>query len=225
MKIEKMPTYERPYERLLKYGPEVLTDAELLGIIIKTGNDKYNSVEIARQILAENDYNEKGLRFLNKISIKELMKFNGIGKVKAITLKAVGEIVKRVERPIIKNLEINSTSDVAKILMPELRYEKIEKFCIIFIDSKNKVEKMKFYSDYNENFVNISLKTLFKDIVKQETSRILIAHNHPSGDPTPSKADINFTKELIKMAKVFEIEVLDHIVIGDGVFISIMANI
>lgn len=217
-----MPVFERPYERLEKYGTEVLSDAELLAIILKTGTNKQSSIEMARKILSKNEYNEQGLRFLNTISIKELMKFEGIGKVKAITLKAVGEIVKRIERPIVKNVKIEKTTDAAKFLMPELRYEKTEKLCVIYLDIKNRVEKTRFYTDYNENSVNISLKILFKDALKEDNKRIIIAHNHPSGDITPSKADINFTKEIIEMGKKLDIDILDHIIIGDGIFLSVM---
>lgn len=222
MKIEEMPIFERPYERLEKYGAEVLSDAELLGVILKTGTKEESAVEVARKILLNNEYKEQGLRFLNTISINELMKFKGVGKVKAITLKAIGEIVKRVERPITKQIEISSTSDAAKVLMPELRYEKTENFCVLYLDIKNKLDKVKKYTDYRENSVNISIKSILKDAVKADSKKIIIAHNHPSGDPTPSKADISFTKELIEITKILEISLIDHIIIGDGVYVSVM---
>lgn len=222
MKIEEMPIFERPYERLEKYGAEVLSDAELLGVILKTGTKEESAVEVARKILLNNEYKEQGLRFLNTISINELMKFKGVGKVKAITLKAIGEIVKRVERPITKQIEISSTSDAAKVLMPELRYEKTENFCVLYLDIKNKLDKVKKYTDYRENSVNISIKSILKDAVRADSKKIIIAHNHPSGDPTPSKSDISFTKELIEITKILEISLIDHIIIGDGVYVSVM---
>lgn len=222
MRIEEMPVFERPYERLEKYGAENLTDAELLAIILKTGNNNESSISLARRILSENPYNEEGLRFLHTISINELMKFKGIGKVKALTLKAVGEIVKRVEKPVLKNIKINSTSDAALIIMPKLRYERNEKFCTMYLDSKNNLLKTRYYSNFKESSIDVPLKNVLKEAIKEESSRIIIAHNHPSGDPTPSMADINFTKEIKEIAKKLEIDVLDHIVIGDGIYISIM---
>lgn len=222
MKIEEMPIFERPYERLEKYGAEVLSDAELLGVILKTGTKEESAVEVARKILLNNEYKEQGLRFLNTISINELMKFKGVGKVKAITLKAIGEIVKRVERPITKQIEISSTSDAAKVLMPELRYEKTENFCVLYLDIKNKLDKVKKYTDYRENSVNISIKSILEDAVRADSKKIIIAHNHPSGDPTPSKSDISFTRELIEITKILEISLIDHIIIGDGVYVSVM---
>lgn len=222
MKIEEMPVFERPYERLEKYGAESLTDAELLAIILKTGNNNESSVSLARRLLLENPYSEEGLRFLHTISIKELMKFKGIGKVKALNLKAVGEIVKRIEKPVSKNVKIESTSDAALIIMPKLRYEKNEKFCTMYLDSKNNLLKTRYYSNFKERSIDVPLKDVLKEAIKEESTRIIIAHNHPSGDVAPSRQDIRFTKELKEILGKLEIDLLDHIIIGDGNYISIM---
>ncbi len=222
MKIEEMPVFERPYERLEKYGAESLTDAELLAIILKTGNNNESSVSLARRLLLKNPYSEEGLRFLHTISIKELMKFKGIGKVKALNLKAVGEIVKRIEKPVSKNVKIESTSDAALIIMPKLRYEKNEKFCTMYLDSKNNLLKTRYYSNFKERSIDVPLKDVLKEAIKEESTRIIIAHNHPSGDVAPSRQDIRFTKELKEILGKLEIDLLDHIIIGDGNYISIM---
>lgn len=159
---------------------------------------------------------------MQNISLTELKKFNGIGRVKAITLKAVGELIKRVERPILNEIVIENTNDVAKIIMPELRYETIEMFYILYIGTKGNVKKIQKIKEGSINSVQVDIKQIFKEAIKQDVFRIILAHNHPSGDPTPSREDIEFTKHIIEVGKILDIEVLDHLVIGDGRFTTIM---
>ena len=138
LKMKELPISERPYEKLELYGPEVLSNAELLAIIIKSGTREENSVSIAQRILSLNSSkDEQNLKFLCNTSIEEFMKIKGIGKVKAIQLKAIGELTKRISKPIHKDkIKIRSTKDVADLLMPELRYERREIVKLIILNHK-----------------------------------------------------------------------------------------
>jgi len=182
LKIKELPLSERPYEKLELYGTEMLSNAELLAIIIKSGTKEENSVAVAQRILNLNSSkDEEDLRFLCNTSIKEFMKIKGIGKVKAIQLKAIGELMKRISKPIHKNIiKIRSTKDVADLLMPELRYEKREIVKLIILNHKNVVQKIMNISHGGTNFAVISPKEVLSEAVKTESPKIILVHNHPS---------------------------------------------
>ena len=144
IKIKELPELERPYEKLEWYGEKTLSNAELLAIIIKTGTREETSVQLAQKILNLNDTKTEGINFLRNITIEELMQINGIGKVKAIQLKAVGELANRMMMPTnFKRITIKETYDLAKIMMEELRFQKEEIVKIVILNNKNQVLKMK----------------------------------------------------------------------------------
>ena len=146
LKMKELPILERPYEKLEIYGAEMLSNAELLAIIIKTGNKKETAVALAQKILNLNkNYNKNDLRFLQEISIEELTEVKGIGKVKAIQIKAVSEIAKRITKPITNKIKISNTKDVAELVMSELRYEKREIAKVIILNNKNIVLRKPIY--------------------------------------------------------------------------------
>ena len=182
LKMKELPISERPYEKLELYGPEVLSNAELLAIIIKSGTKEENSVLIAQRILSLNNTNdEENLKFLCNTSIEEFMKIKGIGKVKAIQLKAIGELTKRISKPIHKGkIKIRSTKDVADLLMPELRYERREIVKLIILNHKNIVQRIMNISHGGTNFASISPKEVLAEAVKTESPKIILVHNHPS---------------------------------------------
>lgn len=222
MRMKEMPLSERPYEKLLLYGAEKLSNAELLGIIIKTGTREESAVVIAQKILKLNN-GEEGLRFLQNLSIEELMQIKGIGKVKAIQIKAVGELVKRISKPInSKVMKVNNTKDVADLLLDEMRYEKREKVKLIILDNKNKILKILDISLGGTNFALIEPKEVLVEAVKMQAPKIILVHNHPSGDPTPSADDYRVTDRIYECADIMGIHLIDHIVIGDGIFDSVM---
>ena len=180
MKMKEMPLSERPYEKLLLYGAEKLSNAELLGIIIKTGTREESAVAIAQKILKLNN-GEEGLRFLQNVSIEELMQIKGIGEVKAIQIKAVGELVKRISKPInAKAHKVTNTKDVADLLIDEMRYEKREKVKLIILDNKNKILKILDISLGGTNFALIEPKEVLSEAVKMQAPKIILVHNHPS---------------------------------------------
>ena len=144
IKIKELPESERPYEKLEWYGEKTLSNAELLAIIIKTGTREETSVQLAQKILNLNDAETEGINFLRNITIEELMQINGIGKVKAIQLKAVGELANRMMMPTnFKRITIKEPYDLAKIMMEELRFQKEEIVKIVILNNKNQVLKMK----------------------------------------------------------------------------------
>ena len=224
IKLNKLPISERPYEKLEMYGAKALSNSELLAIIIKTGTKQETAVELAQRILSIHNENNN-LRFLEQISIEELTKINGIGRVKAIQLKAVCELTKRMSRPInTQKLIIRKPEDVANLLMEELRYEKNEILKLLILNTKNVVQKIINVAIGGTSFINIEPKDILKEAVKEEMPKIIIVHNHPSGDARPSSADIEMTNRLDKCAKLLGIQLLDHIVIGDGIFESIFSK-
>ena len=223
LKMKELPTLERPYEKLEIYGAEMLSNAELLAIIIKTGNKKETAVALAQKILnLDKNYNKNDLRFLQDISIEELIAIKGIGKVKAIQIKAVSEIAKRITKPITNKIKINNTKDVAELVMSELRYEKREIAKVIILNSKNIVLRIVNISLGGSNFACIEPKDVLAEAIKMQAPKIILIHNHPSGDPRPSKGDYKVTDRIYECADLMGIELLDHVVIGEGTYESVL---
>lgn len=224
MKIKDLPLSERPYEKLEIYGAENLSNAELLAIIIKLGTKEQSSVSIAQEILKLNENTKQdNLRFLQEISLEEFMQIKGIGKVKAIQLKAICEITKRIARPINNQKKIIKTpKDVADLLIPELKYEKREIAKVLILNSKNVVLKSINISLGGANFSCIEPKDVLTEAIKMQAPKIILVHNHPSGDCTPSKSDYKVTDRLYEAADVMGIQLLDHIIIGDNTYKSLL---
>lgn len=218
LKMKDLPKSERPYEKFLMYGAKKLSNAELLAIIIKTGTKDETSVNIANRILllAEN------IKELNSIPIETLEKIKGIGKVKAIQIKAVCELATRINAPINNmNLKITRPQDVANMFMEELKHEKQEKLKLLLLNTKNEVIKNIEIKTGSSSEIIVQPAEILKEVIKEELSKFILIHNHPSGDATPSDADIKFTKKLDESAKLLGVNLLDHIVIGKDCYKSI----
>ena len=224
LKMKELPTSERPYEKLELYGAEKLSNAELLAIIIKTGTKEENSLTLAQKVLNLQDKTDKSdLRFICDIYIEEFMRIKGIGRVKAIQLKAIGELAKRISKPLSEQkIKIKSTKDVANLFMQELRFEKQEIVKVIILNSKNIIIRILNISIGGSNFASIAPKEILAEAIKCGAPKIILVHNHPSGDPTPSKQDYRVTDRIYECADVMGIELLDHVIIGDGTFESIL---
>ncbi len=224
IKMKELPVSERPYEKLELYGAERLTNSELLAIIIKSGTKENTALDLAKKVLSLNDStNKEDISFLQEISIVDYMNIKGIGKVKAIQLQAVSELAKRINKPINKeSIKIKESKDVAKLLMSELRYEKREKVKLILLNSKNVVIKIKDISYGGSNFAMIEPKEVLNEAIKLQAPKIILVHNHPSGDVTPSKADFNITDRIYEASEILGIKLLDHIIIGDNKYESIL---
>ena len=175
--IKDLPIMERPYEKMIMYGEKELSNVELLSIIIKNGTKKESSIEIAQKVLNIDD----NLRFLQTISIEELMKINGIGKKKAIELKAVGEIAKRISKPLKKDkIKIYSKEDVANLFLNELQNEENEILKVLMLNNQNCLKKVLTIAVGNENNIVVNVKAILSEPVKMQIPKIILIHNHPS---------------------------------------------
>ena len=222
MTIKELPESERPYEKLQIYGANKLSNAELLSIIIKTGTKEYTSIDLANKVLSLNT--NSNIRGMLDCSIEEFMTVKGIGRVKAIQLTAIGELAKRMSKPLnILNIKITSPNDVCNLLMDELKYEKREKVKVIILNAKNNILKMIDLGTGTTSIAIIDPKDVLLEAVRMGAPKIILIHNHPSGDPTPSIQDLRITKRLCECSKMLGIELLDHIVIGDGRYESIFS--
>jgi len=222
LKMKDLPLNERPYEKLEKYGAEMLSDAELLAIIIKTGTRNETSVALAQRILAR-DEEGKGIAALHDFSLEQLRAINGIGKVKAIQIKAVMELSKRIASTFSSNgkIIIRSAGDVSNLLMEEMRHLKKEVFKVLLLNTKNHLIKQMNVSVGSLNASIVHPREVFSEAVKTGCSAIIFVHNHPSGDPEPSVEDIDTTKKLVNAGEILGIKVLDHIIIGNGIYVSL----
>ena len=226
LKIKELPEAERPYEKLELYGEKALSNAELLAIIIKTGTKEETSVQIAQRILNLNYDPQMGeLNFLKSITMEELMQIKGIGRVKAIQIKAICELAIRMSKPSnFKKIQIKCTEQLANLVMEELRFEKREYVKLFLLNNKNEILKNIDTAIGGTNFANVNMKEIIGEALKIKAPKMILVHNHPTGDPTPSKADITFTDRLYNAAKMFDIELIDHIVIGNMNFKSIFVE-
>ena len=225
IKMKELPISERPYEKLEMYGAHTLSNAELLAIIIKNGTKEESSVTLAQKILSlgkDKNCTQDNLKFLQELSIEEFMKIKGIGKVKAIQLKATCELAKRISKPI-ENIKtkIKTPRDIVNLLMDELKNEKREIVKVIILNSHNTILKIQTISQGGTNSVQVDTKDILMEAVKMGAPKIIMVHNHPSGETNPSKADIEFTEKLAKAVEVFGIQLLDHIIIGYNEYTSI----
>ena len=223
MKMKELPESERPYEKLEIYGAKKLSNSELLAIIIKCGTKEETSVTLAQKIL-----NLKGkqqiddLRFLQDISIEEFTTIKGIGKIKAIQLIATCELAKRMSKPINSlKIVIKNTKDIADLFMDELKYEKREVAKLVILNSKNVILKIVDIALGGSNFATMEPKIVLHEPIKMGAQKIVLVHNHPSGDPTPSKSDFQMTDRIYESADIMGITLLDHVIIGDNKFKSV----
>ncbi|WP_132242043.1 RadC family protein [Marinisporobacter balticus] len=214
-----MAESERPREKLIKFGVSVLSNAELLAILIRTGTKETSAIELAQKILS---ISHSGLRYLADCTIEELSEIKGIAKVKACQIVAAIELGKRLAMSNSKaKLNIRSSRDVANVFMEEMRYYKKEYFKSILLNTKNEIIITENISIGSLNSSLVHPREVFVSAIRKSASSIILIHNHPSGNPDPSNEDIKITKRLIEAGKIIGIEILDHIIIGDGNYLSL----
>lgn len=216
-RIFEMNKDERPREKMLNIGVENLTSSELLAIMIRTGNKKNNAIELSRNILSQVD----GIRGLVDVSIEELCSIDGVGLSKASIIKAAIELGRRISDYRPNKLKISTPSDVAGYYMENMRYLKKEVFKVVLLNTKNEIIKDIDVSVGSLNTSIVHPREVFLEAIKRSANSIILIHNHPSGNCTPSKEDINITKRLFETGEIIGIEVLDHIIIGDGDYQSL----
>lgn len=216
--IKNMPISERPREKMLTYGCQSLSNAELLAIILSTGTKDRTAIDLARGIL---NMSNEGLRTLTNCTIEELMQIKGVGLAKASQIIAAVELGKRIALTAnVNNYKIKGPEDVNNLLMEEMRYLNKEIFNIILLNTKNNVIAIENISVGSLNASIVHPREVFNIAIRRSSSAIILAHNHPSGDPKPSTEDVNITKRLIEAGSIIGINVLDHIIIGDGIYFS-----
>jgi len=221
LSLKEFPLSERPYERIELYGAENLSDAELLAVIIKTGTKSESAVDVARKLLMAGGDN--GFLPLYDMSLEQLKEISGIGRVKAIQIKALIQICIRMSSftPNTDISIIKSSVDVSKLLMQQMRCLKKEVFKVVMLNTRNHVIKIVEISVGSLSSSLVHPREVFVDAVKCSCASVILVHNHPSGDPEPSNDDIVTTDRLVKAGEIVGIKVLDHIVIGNGTFISL----
>lgn len=225
MNMKELPKAERPYEKLELFGEKNLSNAELLAIIIKSGTKEETSVQVAQKILKlNNNYGDDSLNFLRDLSLQDLMEIKGIGKVKAIQLKAICELAIRMIKPSnYLETKITKQSDIAKMCIEEFKTEKKEIARVYFLNVKNIIMNILDIAVGGTNYVNVSIKDIVAQAVKLRASKIIFLHNHPSGISLPSKADIDFTDKLFNAVKMFNIDLLDHIIVSKKEYTSVFS--
>lgn len=216
--LRDLPREERPRERMLRSGAEALSHAELLAILLVTGTRRESALTVAQRILGQTD----GLRKLADMEIEELIGINGIGPAKAVQLKAAIELGRRMAASRVGDrVIIRSPRDAAELLAEQLRYLQKEHFVCLFLNTKNQVIAQETLSIGSLNASIVHPREVFRAAIKYGSASIVCAHNHPSGDPAPSSEDIAITKRLVESGRIVGIDVLDHIVVGDGHFVSL----
>ncbi|RIL33393.1 JAB domain-containing protein, partial [Staphylococcus equorum] len=214
MRINELADNQKPRERLLSHGASHLSHAELLAILINTGRKGSSSIDIANELLKSVD----NLKELKMLSISDLNKIKGVGLYKALILKAAFELGERMHSGSVDDkIQISSPKDVADFMMGKMEHLTQEKFIALFLNSKNVIIKQKtiFVGTLNSSIVHP--REIFSEAIKCASNAIIVLHNHPSGDVTPSNEDIKTTERLKKCGQVLGIDLLDHIIIGDHI--------
>ena len=221
-KMKDFPAQERPYERCLAMGPEHLTDAELLAVIIRTGSREETSLELAQKILALN-YPNGGILGLLHLSLPEFMKIKGIGRVKAIQLLCIGELSRRIWKQGAKaaSPDFRDPQDVAVYCMEDMRHLEQEQVRAMFFDTKQKLIGDVTLAKGTVNASVISPREIFIEGLRCGAVSLILVHNHPSGDPSPSREDELLTRRVEEAGKIIGISLLDHVIIGDTTYISL----
>lgn len=223
IKIKDIPENDRPYERCLRMGPEGLSDTELLSIIIRTGSRKSNSLKVAQEVL-ELSYGKRdgGILGLCRLTLPELKKIEGIGTVKGIQLLCIGELSKRISRcsAIARNTTFENPQSVVEYYMEEMRHLQQEHLYVMLLNTKGHLIRDLLISKGTVNASLASPREIFSQALRYQAVGIILVHNHPSGDPTPSREDCLLTRQVYEAGSLVEIQLLDHIVIGDNHYCS-----
>ena len=210
-----------PFERFKTCGPEALTDAELLAILIRCGTSRHTPIEIGQAILMEGRRFEGGLAGLQHLTIKELRKIDGVGEVKAIQIKCVGELSRRMARQKTRpNLDFRIPGTIADHYMERMRHEENEIVMLLSLNGKLRLLEEQVLYRGTVNRCELSPRDIFRAALRTQAVSIVLLHNHPSGDPAPSAADIDATKRIISLGKSLGIQLNDHIIIGDQKYVS-----
>ena len=223
MQIKKMPEAERPQEKMLYGGPGCLSNSELLALIIRTGTGDKSAVRLADEVISYTNENTGGL---GAAEVRELTEIGGIGEAKACSIVAAMELSKRMisDHQGAVKVRIRDSRQVADILTEEMMYEKRELFMTLNLNSRLQVESKSIISIGSLDSAPVHPREVFGPAVRRGAAAVVVAHNHPSGDPTPSPQDRDVTKRLIRASEILGIRLLDHVIVGNGCFTSMKSE-
>jgi DNA repair protein RadC len=210
--IKDMPAHERPRERLAEHGPAKLKDEELIAIMLRTGMKGISAIEVARNLLKKFD---SSLEALARAELEELQKIKGVGRDKAIALKAAFTLAQRMaaqmrrESPVLDN-----PSAIVQLLREENRLKEVETLQVLLLNTRRRLIRVHEISDGTLDTLLVHPREVFKAAIAANAAAVVLVHNHPSGDPTPSEADIKVTRDLIRAGNLLKIDLLDHVIIG-----------
>ena len=212
---------ERPYEKCEQYGAENLTDAELLAVLLRTGTKGENSLQLAKRILHP-DFAQEGILNIHQWSMEQLLGVKGIGKVKSIQILCLSELAKRLSKAEAQSgLNFSAPETIAQYYMEDMRHKKKEEMKLLLLNSKTKLIGESELSLGTVNTTLVSPREVFVEALRRNAVAVILLHNHPSGDPTPSKQDVLITRRVTEAGRLIGVELLDHIIIGDNCFISL----
>ncbi|MCI8853161.1 MAG: DNA repair protein RadC [Lachnospiraceae bacterium] len=219
--MKELRPEEQPYEKCLQKGAEYLTDIELLSVIIRTGVPGVSAYELAGKILRKAD-SYQGLRGIRHLTLDELQSIRGVGRVKAIQVKCIAELSRRIAKSTAAcQVRLSTPSSVAEYFMEDMRHEEQEQLVLLMVNTKNCILKEKMIFKGTVNYSCVSPREIFIEAVRARAVHIVLVHNHPSGDPTPSEEDILMTRQVQEAGELIGITLLDHIIIGDNCYVSL----
>ena len=218
--VRDLPKEVRPREKLLQYGASALSDIELLAILLRTGTTSKSVLHLAEDVLAQ--YKDKGLAAIMHISPQEIASIHGIGLAKAATVVAAVELGRRLSERAARTLEkVEGPEDVARYVIPSLRFEQKEHFLAMFLDIRNRILALSTISVGSLTSSIAHPREVFREAIRYSAASVILVHNHPSGDPAPSREDIQLTKQMMKAGEIMGIPVLDHVVVARDNFVSL----
>lgn len=223
--MRELPDTERPYERCIQYGAAALTDAQLLAVLLKTGTKEESALHLAQRVLMAKEDREPGIGTLLSMKYPDYLKIHGIGPVKAVTLLCVVELAKRLSLCQKRSqIVFTDSQSVAEYYMEFMRQYDREHFWLLLLDSKNALLKELELSVGTISAALASPREVMIEALRYEAVHFILLHNHPSGNPSPSDADIKVTRKLQQAGELLDIQLLDHIIIGEQQYVSMRAN-
>ena len=211
-----------PYEKFLALGPKALTEEELIAIILRTGTKNTPALKLAEEILSKASSKEEGLNGLHHLSVQELMEIPGIGEVKAVKIKCMAEMAIRMARhKAAAKLKFDAPETVADYYMEEMRHQEKEKILLLLLDNRLQLIEEYMISLGTVNASLLSTRDVFVKALTCRASSFMLLHNHPSGDPAPSRNDIQITQKMKEAGELMDMPLIDHIILGNGTFISL----
>ncbi len=220
--IKALAEDDRPREKMIALGRQALSDAELIAILLASGNKTETAVELARRMLSENQNN---INALAKLSLNELKKYKGVGIVKAINISAAFELGRRrTDTEIIEKVKITTSEVAYQLFKKRLSDLPHEEFWLLILNRANQVTKEGCISKGGISGTVVDIRLVCKSAIENNASSIVIAHNHPSGQIIPSDQDISITRKMKEALKLFDLKLLDHIIVGDGNYYSFSDN-